>query len=226
LATQTRPDTDAMELLCDNGVYFEFVPFEEDSILESGKINPEKKAIDISKVEEGKEYILLISTVSGAWRYMIGDTIKFTDIERTEIKITGRTKFFLNVVGSQLSVNKMDDAIESLNENFPLNIKEFTVAAVKENGEYIHHWYMGVDEMKNNLDSEAIKNHLDEHLKNSNKNYKVARNKALKDVKISLIPSEKFLEWNDTNKHKGGQVKMAKVMKEDAFREWQEFVES
>jgi len=85
---------------------------------------------------------------------------------------------------------------------------------------------MGVDEMKNNLDSEAIKNHLDEHLKNSNKNYKVARNKALKDVKISLIPSEKFLEWNDTNKHKGGQVKMAKVMKEDAFREWQEFVES
>lgn len=225
LATQTRPNTDAMELLCDNGVYFEFVPFEEDSVLESGKINPEKKAVGISKVEEGKEYILLISTVSGAWRYMIGDTIKFTDVSKTEIKITGRTKFFLNVVGSQLSVNKMDDAIESLNENFPLNIKEFTVAAVKENGEYIHHWYLGLDEVKDDLDNEAIQNHLDDHLKNSNKNYKVARDKALKDVKISLISADKFLEWNDTNKHKGGQVKMAKVMKEDAFREWQEFVE-
>ncbi|ADR21647.1 hypothetical protein MATR_07210 [Marivirga tractuosa] len=225
LATQTRPDTDAMELLCDNGVYFEFVPFEEDSVLESGKINPEKKALDISNVKEGEEYILLISTVSGAWRYMIGDTIKFTDISRNEIKITGRTKFFLNVVGSQLSVNKMDDAIESLNENFPLNIKEFTVSAVKEDGEYIHHWYLGLDEMKSEFDNEAIRNHLDEHLKNSNKNYKVARDKALKDVKISLISADKFLEWNDTNKHKGGQVKMAKVMKEDAFREWQEFVE-
>lgn len=225
LATQTRPDTDAMELLCDNGVYFEFVPFEEDSISESGKINPKKKAVDITKVEKGQEYILLISTVSGAWRYMIGDTIKFTDISRSEIKITGRTKFFLNVVGSQLSVNKMDDAIESLNEKFPLNIKEFTVAAVKENNEYIHHWYLGLEEIKDGLDEEGIRNHLDEHLKNSNKNYKVARDKALKNVKVSLISADKFLAWNDANKHKGGQVKMAKVMKEDAFREWQEFVE-
>jgi hypothetical protein len=224
LATQTRPDTDAMQLLCDIGIYYEFVPFEEDSVLESGKINPQKKAIDISKVEEGKEYILLISTVSGAWRYMIGDTIKFTDVARHEIKITGRTKFFLNVVGSQLSVNKMDDAVESLNDNFTLNIKEFTVAAVKENDDYFHHWYFGLEELKDGLDEEAIRKHLDEHLKNSNKNYKVARDKALKGVKISLISVDKFLEWNDANKHKGGQVKMAKVMKEDAFREWQEFV--
>ncbi|WKV12615.1 GH3 family domain-containing protein [Marivirga harenae] len=225
LATQTRPDTDAMQLICDNGIYFEFVPFEEGSVLESGKVNPDKKAVDISQVEEGKEYILLISTVSGAWRYMIGDTIKFTDVSRSEIKITGRTKFFLNVVGSQLSVNKMDDAIESLNENFRLNIKEFTVSAVKENGEHIHHWYLGLEEVKGDIKNEDIKIHLDNHLKNSNKNYKVARDKALKDVKVSLISAEKFLEWNDANKHKGGQVKMAKVMKEEDFREWQEFVE-
>ncbi|SMG30549.1 GH3 auxin-responsive promoter [Marivirga sericea] len=225
LATQTRPDTDAMQLLCDNGVYFEFVPFEEDSVLESGKVNPEKKAINISKVREGQEYILLISTVSGAWRYMIGDTIKFTDVEKSEIKITGRTKFFLNVVGSQLSVNKMDDAIESLNKEFPLNIKEFTVAAVRENEDYIHHWYLGLEENSNDLDQNAVRDFLDEHLKNSNKNYKVARDKALKGVKVSLISSDKFVEWNDANKKKGGQVKMAKVMKEDAFKEFQEFVE-
>jgi len=225
LATQTRPDTDSMQLICDNGVYFEFVPFEDGSVLESGKVNPEKEAIDISKVEEDKEYILLISTVSGAWRYMIGDTIKFTDVSKSEIKITGRTKFFLNVVGSQLSVNKMDDAIESLNENFPLNIKEFTVAAVKEGGEYIHHWYLGIEEMNDDLDKKAIRDHLDQHLKDSNKNYKVARDKALKNVETTLIPVDKFVEWNDANKKKGGQVKMEKVMKEDAFREWQEFVE-
>jgi hypothetical protein len=224
LATQTRPDTDAMQLLCDNGVYFEFVPFEEDSVLESGKVNPEKKAIDISKVKEGHEYILLISTVSGAWRYMIGDTIKFTDVSRSEIKITGRTKFFLNVVGSQLSVTKMDDAVQSLNQNFPLNIKEFTVSAVKENEDYIHHWYLGLEDFKNDLDEEAITKHLDEHLRDINKNYNVARDKALKNVKVSLISVDKFVEWNDANKKKGGQVKMEKVMKEADFREFQEFV--
>ena len=225
LATQTRPDTDAMQLICDNGIYYEFVPFEEDSVLESGKINPKKQALDISEVEEGKEYILIISTVSGTWRYMIGDTIKFTDVSKTEIKITGRTKFFLNVVGSQLSVNKMDDAIESLNEEFPVNIKEFTVSAVRENDDYIHHWYLGLEKIKDNLDQEAIRDYLDEHLKNSNKNYKVARGKALKGVKVSLIPAAKFVEWNDANKKKGGQVKMAKVMKEEDFRQWQDFVE-
>lgn len=225
LATQTRPDTDSMELICNNGIYFEFIPFEEDSILESGKINPEKRALDLSEVEKEKEYILLISTVSGAWRYMIGDTIKFTNLEKPEIRITGRTKFFLNVVGSQLSVNKMDDAIQSLNENFSMNIKEFTVAAVKINGEYIHHWYLGLEEVTSEVDLAAIQNHLDEHLKNSTKNYKVARNKALKDLKISLIPADKFVEWSNANKKKGGQVKIAKVMKEEAFREWQQFVE-
>jgi hypothetical protein len=225
LATQTRPDTDAMQLICDNGIYYEFVPFEEDSVLESGKINPKKQALDISEVEEGKEYILIISTVSGTWRYMIGDTIKFTDVSKTEIKITGRTKFFLNVVGSQLSVNKMDDAIESLNEEFPVNIKEFTVSAVRENDDYIHHWYLGLEKIKDNLDQEAIRDYLDEHLRNSNKNYKVARGKALKGVKVSLIPAAKFVEWNDANKKKGGQVKMAKVMKEEDFRQWQDFVE-
>ncbi|WKK83110.2 GH3 family domain-containing protein [Marivirga arenosa] len=224
LATQVRPETDAMQLIYDNGVYFEFVPFDEDSILESGKINPEKKALNISQVEEGKEYILLISTVSGTWRYMIGDTIKFTDVGRSEIKITGRTKFFLNVVGSQLSVNKMDDAIESLNEEFPINIKEFTVAAVKENDEYIHHWYLGVEDLNKGFDHSEIKDHLDQKLKNNNKNYKVARDKALKDVKVDIVSVDQFIAWNDQNKKKGGQVKMAKVMKEEAFREWQEFI--
>jgi hypothetical protein len=96
---------------------------------------------------------------------------------------------------------------------------------VRENEDYIHHWYLGLEEINDNLDQKAVRDFLDEHLKNTNKNYKVARDKALKGVKVSLISSEKFVEWNDANKKKGGQVKMAKVMKEDAFREFQEFVE-
>ncbi len=88
------------------------------------------------------DYVLIISTVSGAWRYLIGDTIAFTDVEKAEIKITGRTKFFLNVVGSQLSVNKMEVALREMEEKFDIKIPEFTLAAVKIEDEFYHHWYL------------------------------------------------------------------------------------
>src|SRR5690606_28533053 len=104
LAYQQRPETNSMKLVLDNGIYFEFVPFKAEYVNEDGSITDDAPVIPISEVKEDEDYILLISTVSGAWRYLIGDTIKFTDVERHEIRITGRTKFFLNVVGSQLSV--------------------------------------------------------------------------------------------------------------------------
>ncbi|GAA5036361.1 hypothetical protein GCM10011506_30700 [Marivirga lumbricoides] len=226
VATQVRPDTDAMQLICNNGIFFEFVPFEADNLNEDGSIAENAPSLSITEVSEGVDYILVISTVAGAWRYMIGDTIAFTNKELAEIKITGRTKFFLNVVGSQLAVNKMDDAISSINENFSVNIKEFTVAAVREQDDYIHHWYMGIEGDSNSIDTSKIKTFLDENLKESNKNYKVARNKALKDIKVSLVPVQLFVEWNNFKKKKGGQVKMAKVMKEEAFKEFEEFVKS
>lgn len=226
VATQVRPDTDAMQLICNNGIYFEFVPFEADNLNEDGSIADNAPSLNITEVSEGVDYILVLSTVAGAWRYMIGDTIAFTNKELAEIKITGRTKFFLNVVGSQLSVNKMDDAVSSINENFPVNIKEFTVAAVREQDDYIHHWYFGVEGDPEAVDQEKIKAFLDDTLKESNKNYKVARNKALKDIKVSFVSSEVFLEWSNFKKKKGGQVKMAKVMKEDAFKEFEEFIKS
>ena len=126
-------ETKSMKLVLDNGIYFEFVPFKPEYINQDGSLVPNAPSINISEVEENVEYVLIISTVSGAWRYLIGDTIKFTNIERAEIIITGRTKFFLNVVGSQLSVNKMNDAIQEVEEKFDMEIPEFTIAATKIN---------------------------------------------------------------------------------------------
>ena len=226
LATQMRPDTDAMQLLIDNGVFYEFVPFKPEHMTPDGAIAQDAPALTLSEVEENEEYILVISTVTGAWRYMIGDTITFTDKKRHEIKITGRTKFFLNVVGSQLSVNKMDEAISKINDEFEINVKEFTVSAVREKDDYIHHWYLGVEDMSVKPDVQKLTRFLDDCLKDNNKNYKVARDKALKDVKVSVVDVAKFLEWNDATKKKGGQVKIAKVMKEEDFKEWEDFVHS
>ncbi|MGB3586945.1 MAG: GH3 auxin-responsive promoter family protein, partial [Tunicatimonas sp.] len=156
---------------------------------------------------------------------MIGDTIMFTDKSLHEIKITGRTKHFLNVVGSQLSVHKMNAAIQELEERYSIAIPEFTVAAVrrKEDQEYIHHWYLGSDDT---IDNAEITSALDQFLSEMNKNYRVARSKALKGVKVDIIPTDTFYDWSERNKKKGGQVKMPRVMKEDTFAEWETFVQA
>jgi hypothetical protein len=221
IAYQQRPETHSMKLALSNGIYFEFVPFKAEYVNQDGSITSDAPVISISEVKEEEDYILLISTVSGAWRYLIGDTIKFTDVARHEIKITGRTKFFLNVVGSQLSVNKMNDAVQELEDKFDIKIPEFTLAAVRIDGEFHHHWYLGTE---GTTSEEELTKALDESLKNANKNYKVARSKALKGVKVTKVHPDIFPEWSAANKKKGGQVKMEKVMDEEKFAKWEKFV--
>ncbi|WP_339924329.1 GH3 auxin-responsive promoter family protein [uncultured Cyclobacterium sp.] len=224
LAFQNRPDTDAMALVLDNGIYFEFVPFEPENLDENGAVKADAKALTIGEVVENKDYILLISTVAGTWRYMIGDTIAFTNKEQAEIKITGRTKFFLNVVGSQLGVHQMDKAMEAVQEKFNLTVPEYTVAAIEENGEYLHRWYLGKD--SGNADENSVKEFLDTFLRENNKNYNVARSKALKSIDVKIVSVNTFIAYNEKEKKKGGQVKFPRVMKAEPFGQWEDFVKS
>lgn len=221
LAYQSRPETSSMQLLTDNGIYFEFVPFKPEYINEDGSIIQNAPCIGLDDVHSGQDYVLLISTVAGAWRYLIGDTIRFTDVERAEIQITGRTKFFLNTVGSQLSVNKMDDAVKHLESHFDIQIPEYTLCAKRIGDDFFHCWYLGTTEAK---EVDAMGEVLDTHLKEANKNYGVARSKALKGVKVCCIPPDVFYDWNAHNKKKGGQVKMERVMGAERFKQWEEFV--
>ncbi len=223
LAYQARPGKDmAMKLSTNAGIYFEFVPFSEDYIDDSGRVTPDAPSLSVADVETGKEYILIISTVAGTWRYMIGDTIRITDKEKAEIVITGRTKHFLNVVGSQLSVIQMNNAMKEIERAFGLQIPEFTVAAVREGDDYIHHWYIGAE---GKADEEELRQTLDSKLKEMNKAYKMARSKALKDLKVSLTRPDIFYAWVEENKSKGGQVKVPRVMKEKEFSRWKAFAE-
>jgi len=222
IATQTRPETDAMQLNTDNGIYFEFIPFEPKYINPDGSLVQTAPSITIQDVALNTDYVLVISTVSGTWRYIIGDTIEFVDVDKAEIKITGRTKFFLNTVGSQLSVAKMDAGIKHLENAFNTQIEEYTLCAKRGNdGEFYHFWYLGTH-CKQNAKELAVS--LDHHLKQANKNYKVARSKALKGVKVHLINSDIFYQWNAHTNKKGGQVKMERVMNPEKFKEWEAFV--
>ncbi|NNE54602.1 MAG: GH3 auxin-responsive promoter [Flavobacteriales bacterium] len=223
LAFQARPETTSMKLRFEEGIFFEFIPFEEEYFDEKGGPLKDAPTLTIDQVETGVDYAIIISTVSGSWRYSIGDTVQFTDVERAEIKITGRTKFFLNVVGSQLSVNKMQAGVAEVEKEFDIVIPEFTVAAVRVEGEYYHKWVFGI-EGEDFPSEEKMAEALDEALQNLNKNYSVARGKALEGVEVIAVPVEQFYAFNEHTNKKGGQVKTVRMMDEDDFKEFESFV--
>lgn len=222
LATQKRPDSNAMALIVDNGVFFEFVEFTDENMDDKGCVKQTAKVLTIEEVQEDVEYVLLISTVAGAWRYMIGDTVMFKDKEKAEIIISGRTKHFLNVVGEQLSVHQMNEAVQKLQEKFDLQVVEFTVASVRKEGQkYMNRWYLGADKV---IESSEVTAFLDTTLQELNKNYKVARHQALEGVEVNIVPVTHFYSWSENFKKLGGQVKIPRVMKEEDFTEFEEFI--
>ena len=223
LAFQARPETEAMMLALENGIFFEFVPFETNNLEDDGSVKPYAPVLSLAETVEGKEYILLISTVSGAWRYMLGDTVRMVNKQNNEIVITGRTKHFLNVVGSKLTVDTMNIAIQKLSAEFGVTITEFTVAAVEEESGYLHKWYLGSDDL---TDIAAATKFLDETFRSMNRNYKHARERALKDVKIEVVSPEVFYDWSEVKKKKGGQMKTPRVMEQEQFADWEKFVVS
>ncbi len=152
---------------------------------------------------------------------MIGDTVIITDKKRSEIQISGRTKHYLNVVGEQLSVQKMNMAIQKLEDVFNIEIKEFTAATVFEDEKYVMKWIIGTDKEVDAIKAAEI---IDTELCDNNKNYKVARTKALKGVEVEAVPVEHFYSWSEDFKKLGGQAKIPRVMKEDAYREFREYV--
>jgi hypothetical protein len=223
LATQKRPDTSSMALILDNGIFFEFVPFVDKNMDEEGRVRPDATVLSLEQAEENIDYVLLISTVSGAWRYMIGDTVMITDKQRSEIKITGRTKHFLNVVGEQLSVHQMNQAMQKMQQQFDIDIKEFVVSAIRKNGGYINKWFIGSDRI---IDGQDMAASLDKELRETNKNYNVARSKSLKGVEAEVIPVEKFYRWSEEYKKLGGQTKIPRVMKENDFLDFEQYVQT
>lgn len=218
----SNPKTMDMRMALEHGIYFEFIPFDKRGFDSNGNILENPEVFDFSKVKQGEEYALLISTVAGAWRYMIGDTIKFTDLSRQEMVITGRTKFFLNVVGSQLSEEKINRAIAELAKQTGVNVDEFGVAAVKVKGsdKYYHQWVLASNKKINEIEAAQI---IDEFLQGYNKNYKVARAKALHGIVVSAVEKDQFYEWLASEKKKGGQIKTPKVMSSEKMERLLDF---
>ena len=221
IAYQSEPNRTCMRLVTNNGIFYEFIPFNDDNFTPAGELKPDATTLLIDEVEEGKEYALLISTCAGAWRYLIGDVIKFTSLEETEIVITGRTKHFLSLCGEHLSVDNMNKAIEKVSEELNLDIKEFSVAGIPHGTLFAHHWYIGTDVK---ADPALLRDRLDGHLKKLNDDYAVERSAALRDVTVDVIPARRFYEYLETKGKTGGQNKFPRVMKNAQLEDWQKFL--
>ena len=202
--------------------FYEFVPFEAKNFNSSGEISPDAESLLIDEVEEGKEYAILLSTCAGAWRYLIGDVIKFISLEECEIAITGRTKHFLSLCGEHLSVDNMNKAIELVANDFNINIPEFAVAGIPYESLFAHHWFVGTDD---NVDRKQLKEKIDEHLKKLNDDYAVERSAALKEIFVDVLPVKTFYDWMESKGKVGGQNKFPRVMKNAQLEDWKNFLQ-
>jgi hypothetical protein len=223
-AYTNRPGTTNMKLAFQHGIFFEFIPFNEEGFDEQANLLKDPKVLTLSQVEENVDYALVITTPAGNYRYLIGDLVTFTNKALVEIKITGRTKHFLNVVGSQLSEQKMDKALEQVNKKLNVNTEEYSIAAIEEeDGNFYHEWILGVEQMEMAA-NEEVAQCIDHFLKENNKNYGVARKKTLNGVKVFQVPLERFYDYQAQNRKKGGQTKTKKLLKQDAFLKFRKYV--
>jgi hypothetical protein len=220
---KTREHARGMKLILDNNIFFEFVPFDEKNFDHDGNIMAGPEALMIHEVEEGREYALLMSTNAGAWRYLIGDTLKFVDLDHCEVLITGRTKHFLSLTGEHLSVENMNRAIELVSEEMNICIPEYTVVGFPYNNFFAHKWYVASND---NCDTELLKNKIDQHLRHLNDDYATERNSALKEIFLEKLPEEKFLKFMELKGKLGSQHKFPRVMKGKMLEDWSRFLET
>ncbi len=223
LAYQARQYAKGMHLVLNNNIFFEFVPFDDNNFDSEGNMIDNPDALMIHEIEENKEYAILISTNAGAWRYAIGDTIKFLDKERSEIVITGRTKHFLSLVGEHLSVDNMNKAIEMVSDELDISIPEFTVAGVPYGNFFAHHWFLATDDKVNAAD---LQERIDKKLKELNDDYEVERNHALKAVIVDVLPAQTFMDFMKFKGKIGGQHKFPRVLKGKMLEDWQQFLQN
>jgi hypothetical protein len=221
IAYQDRQYARGMRLVTNEHIFLEFVPFDYKNFDDSGDIIQNPQTLLINEVEEGKEYALLLSTSAGAWRYLIGDTIKFVDKERCEIVITGRTKHFLSLVGEHLSVDNMNKAIQTVSEELNVCIPEYTVVGKSYGSFFAHHWYVASDD---NVNSELLRLRVDEKLKELNDDYAVERKSALKEIFLDVLPEDRFMEFMRLKGKIGGQHKFPRVLKGRMLEDWNKFL--
>jgi hypothetical protein len=219
---QARPGVPGIKLVLNAGIFYEFVPFTSDNFDEDG--NPRSKVTSylVHEVKGDTDYAVMLSTCSGAWRYIIGDVVRFTDVKEHEIIISGRTKQFLSLCGEHMSVDNMNKALETAAKKLGLTVPEFTVAGFPHDGLFAHRWYIGCDDgCANAVDIRKV---LDDTLCEINDDYAVERTSALKEIFVEVLPSNVFYDYMRHIGKEGAMNKFPRVLKGDALTRWEQYL--
>ncbi len=226
IAYQAGPQRKGLRLLADNGIFFEFIPFDSEHFDDEGQVRPNVRAYTWQEVQEGQEYAIVLSTCAGAWRYLLGDTVRIVDKANQELVITGRTKYYLSVTGEHLSVENMQMAVDRLAEWLQVSIPEFTVHAFPVENFWGHWWYLGI-ERPIDISPAQVARQLDHWLRELNDDYATERTSALKRVCVSLVPVQLFYEWLEQQGKAGAQHKFPRVLrKQDQVDQWRTFLQT
>jgi hypothetical protein len=218
-AYQTSLHSKGMKLLLNNGIFFEFVPFNSDYFDENGELINKHVAFTISQVKEGVDYALLISTNSGLWRYLIGDLVRFTNVDTYELKITGRIKQFLSLCGEHLSLDNINQALITVSKEMKIGISEYTIFADSQNSQ--HNWFIG---SQDSFDESLFTKRMDKKLSELNDDYAYVRKYNLQIPKFTILPTQKFYDFMESIGKIGAQNKMPRVLNKAQSEKWLKFL--
>jgi hypothetical protein len=203
---QDQSNSEEMLLMLDYGIYYEFLPMEN-----LGEENPVTLGLD--QVELNKNYALIISTNAGLWRYMIGDTIKFTSLSPFRIQITGRTKHFINAFGEELIIDNAEKGLTKACHETGAIIRDYTAGPIyfKEDEAGGHEWIIEFEKLPDS--TERFTDILDQTLREVNSDYDAKRFKdmALRRPLIHIAPEGTFYNWMKNRGKLGGQHKVPRL---------------
>lgn len=210
-AIQDSNDKNDLLLMLDYGIFYEFIEINE-------KDNNEK-IIDLSSVELGLNYEILITTNSGLWRYKIGDTVKFTSLNPYRIIVSGRTKHFINAFGEEVIIDNVENALEEVIKIHQCKIIDYTVAPkfMKSGKKGKHEWIIEFSKEPNNIKQFIID--IDTYIQKVNSDYKAKRylNITLDIPKIYVARENLFYDWLKRKNKVGGQNKIPRLSNNRIF---------
>ena len=213
-AIQDKNYSEELMLMLDYGIFYEFIPMKNYG-------TKKQKIIPLNEVNKNENYAIVITTNAGLWRYVIGDTIRFTSVNPYKIKITGRTKHFINVFGEELIIENCDRAIKIVSKKLGCEIRDYTVAPVfmKGKAKGKHEWLIEFKSRAINLS--YFSELLDNALKSLNSDYEAKRynNTTLEMPKIIMARNGLFNDWLKNKGKLGGQHKIPRLSNSRNFIE-------
>ena len=205
-AIQDELDRDDMLLMLDLGIFYEFIPLDQLN-------TPNPNVLTVGDVELGVNYAIVITTNGGLWRYMIGDTVVFTSLNPHRIKITGRTKYFINAFGEEVIMENAEKALMTACKETGAAIKEYTAGPLymSDNSKGAHEWMIEFETPPGNLDT--FTEVLDNTLRSVNSDYEAKRYKdlTLKLPKVVSLEPGTFYIWMQKRGKLGGQNKIPRL---------------